>query len=184
MKKKIVVAISMIIILLTTLLIFLLLMPIIKIDTGSQLKFVSYNDDISKCETYTCYHESVSYDKKRNISITNFNIKKYFIFYLFTLEYEKGNLCDTEWQLEEKYIENFINNAEIIYNSDNIDIKNLIEGKTAVVGNTRYLDNDYNTFIEFKLDNKYDIMYVFYQDDLLILQVGSPDETTKFIAYK
>jgi len=179
MKKKII--ISSIIFLL---IVILLVLPLIKIDTGSKLIYLSYSDDISEYESNMCYHESICYYEKKDISIKSFDIKKYFIFYLITLEYEKGNLCDTEWQLEEEYIDNFINNAEITDNPYNIDIKNLIEGKTAIVSNTRYLKNDYQTFINYKLDGKYDVMYVFYNDDLLILQVGYPDETTKFIAYK
>ena len=93
-------------------------------------------------------------------------------------------MCSTEWQLEEEYITNFINNAEIIENENNLDIEKLIKEKKAIVSNTRYTGNEYDTSIFYKLDGKEDIMYVFYQDDLLILQVGSPDEATKFIAYK
>lgn len=167
-----------------TVILFLLFLPIIKIDKNNKLMFISYSDDISKYEDYTCYHESVSYLEKKDISIKKFNIRKFLIFYLFTLEYEKGNLCDTEYLLEESYITKFINEAEITYNSNNIDIKELIKGKTAIVSNTRYLGNDYETSISYKLDGKYEIMYIFYVDDLLIIQVGSPDESTKFIAYK
>ena len=146
--------------------------------------FISYSDDISKYEDYTCYHESISYLEKKDISIKKFNIKKFLIFYLFSLEYEKGNLCDNEYLLEESYIENFIENAQIMDNSNNINIEKLIESKTAIVGNTRYLGNDYETYINYKLDGKEEIMYIFYKDDLLVIQIGYPDETTKFIAYK
>lgn len=173
-----------IIFLILFILLILLILPIIKIDNGNKITFISYSDNINKYETYTCYHESVSYNEEKDISIKSFNVKKYFIFYLFTLEYEKGNLCDKEWQLEEEYIEDFINNAEILYNPKNIDIKSLIKDKTAIVGNTRYLGNDYETFIDFKLNDKYEVMYLFYKEALLIIQVGYPDETTKFIAYK
>jgi len=81
----------------------LLIIPLIKIDKNNKLMFISYNDDISKYEDYTCYHESVSYLKEKDISIKKYNIKKFLIFYLFSLEYEKGNLCDTEYLLEESY---------------------------------------------------------------------------------
>lgn len=180
MKKKIIV-LSLIILVIT---ILFLILPFIEIRKGNKLIYIGYNDDISKYETYTCYHESVSYNEKKDISITNFDIKKIFIFHIFTLDYEKGNLCDTEWLLEEEYISNFIENAEILDNPNNINIKELIEGKEAIVSNTRYNGNDYENSIDYKLDNKYEIMYVFYNDDLLVIQVGSPDETTKFIAYK
>ena len=181
MKKKIII-VSIIVLFMALL---FALIPYIKIDTGSKIIYLKYNDFIDEeYEENMCYHESVSYVEDKNISVTEINIEKKFIFYLFTLEYVKGNLCDTEYLLEESYIENFINNAEITYNSHNLDIEKLIEGKTALVSNTRYLGNEYDTFIEYKLNNKYEIMYIFYKDDLLIFQVGSPDEATKFIAYK
>lgn len=161
-----------------------ILIPFVEIRKDNKLVFIKYKEDFSYFEDNTCYHENVSYNKKRNISITNINIKKYFIFYLYKLEFKEGNLCDTEYLLEESYIKDFIDNAKITYNSHNIDIKPLIKGRKAIVSNTRYLDNNYETFINYKLNNKTEVMYVFYQDDLLILQVGSPDETTKFIAYK
>lgn len=180
MKKRIVIILISTIILLS----ILFILPLIKIDKNNKLIFISYRDDISEFEDDFCYHESITYYKKRDISIKEFNIKKYFIFYLYSLEYEKGNLCETEWQLEEEYITNFINNAEITYNPSDINIEALIKDKTPVVSNTRYLGNDYETVINYKLDNKYEEMYIFYKDDLLIIQVGNPDETTKFIAYK
>lgn len=180
MKKKIIV-LSLIILVIISL---FLILPFIEIRKGNKLIYIGYNDDISKYETYTCYHESVSYNEKKNISITNFDIKKYLIFYIFTLDYEKGNLCDTEWLLEEEYISNFIENAEILDNPNNINIKELIEGKEAIVGNTRYFTDEDKSFISYKLDGKYNEMYIFYADGMVIIQVGSPDETTKFIAYK
>jgi hypothetical protein len=181
MKKKIII-VSIIVLFIGLLFV---LIPYIKIDTGSKIIYLKYNDFIDKeYEENMCYHESVSYVKSKNISINKINIEKRFIFYLFTLEYVHGNLCDTEYVLEESYIEDFINNAKITYNSHNLDIEKLIEGKTAIVSNTRYLGNEYDTFIDFKLDGRYEIMYIFYKDDLLIIQVGSADESTKFIAYK
>lgn len=181
MKKKIIIVS---IIVLIILLLFALI-PYIKIDTGSKIIYLKYNDFIDEeYENDMCYHESVSYVKSKNISINKINIEKKFIFYLFTLEYEKGNLCNTEYLLEESYIKNFINNAEITYNSHNLDVEKLIEGKTAIVSNTRYFGNEYDKIIEFKLNGRYEIMYIFYQDDLLIIQVGSTDESAKFIAYK
>lgn len=181
MKKKIII---IGIVVLFIVLLFILI-PYIKIDTGTKIMYLKYNDFIDEeYEENMCYHENVSYVKSKDISINKINIEKKFIFYLFTLEYVKGNLCDTEYLLEESYIKNFISNAEITFNSHNLDIEKLIEGKTAIVSNTRYLGNEYDTFIEYKLDNKYEIIYIFYQDDLLVLQIGSPDESTKFIAYK
>ena len=175
---------KMLLISLLLIILILIIIPFIKIKVNNKLIFIKYNDDISKYDNNHCYHENVSYYKEKDISITNFNIDKYLFFYLFTLEYEKGNLCEREFLLEEKYIENFVQNAEIIENPKNINISKLIKDKKAIVGNTRYTGNDYETYMYYKLDGKEEVLYVFYQDDLLIIQIGFPDEITKFIAYK
>ena len=112
------------------------------------------------------------------------DFKKILFFYKITLEYEEGNLCDYEYYLEEEYINTFIKNAKIKENNKNIDIAKLIEGKTAIEGNTRYTGNDYETFISYVLEDRHEILYVFYVDDLLVIQVGLSDEGPKFIAYK
>jgi hypothetical protein len=100
------------------------------------------------------------------------------------MEYEEGNYCDTQFVLEEDYIRDFLARAEIEENVNNLDIAKLIEGKEAIVGNTRYLGNDYENAIFYVLDGKYEELYVFYVDDLLVIQVGSPDESPKYIAYR
>lgn len=43
-----------------------------------------------------------------------------------------------EYLLEESYIREFINNAKIIENVDNLNIEKLIKGKTPIVGNKSY----------------------------------------------
>ena len=57
-------------------------------------------------------------------------------------------------------------------------------GKTAIISNKRYTGNDYNNAIYYTLGGKDGEMYIFEKDELLIIQVGSPDELPKFIAYK
>ena len=180
MKKKIILVCLIILIIF----VFFLILPLVEFKKDGKLYFIKYKEDFSYFESYTCYGESVSYDEKRDISITNIDIKKKFFFYVYNLEYEDGNLCDSEYILEESYIDNFINNAEIIDNYLNIDIKSLIEGKTAIVGNTRYTGNDYTQGIYYNLDGKYQELYVFYVDDLLVIQVGSFDDGARFISYK
>ena len=103
---------------------------------------------------------------------------------MLELEYTDGDFRETQFVLEEEYIENWIKNAEITDNPNNIDIKALISDKKAVVSNKRYLGNDYENIITFKLDGRYDELSVFYVEDLLVIQVGSPDELPKFIAYR
>ena len=105
-------------------------------------------------------------------------------FHVIELSYIKGDARKTQFILDETYINDWLENAVIIDNSDNIDLKNLIEGKTAIIGNKRYSATDSKSAIFFEFNGKEDEMYIFYADDLLVIQVGSPDESPKYIAYK
>lgn len=180
MKKKIIILIS--IILIIGVIIFLL--PLIVIDKNNKIMYLSFKEDFSKYEEVTCYDDGMSYYKEKDITIKSINVEKKFIYYLITLEYVDGNLCASEFMMEENYMNKFLSSAEILSNEKNVDVKNLIEGKTPIIKNKRYNGNDYETSIEYKLDGRYETMYIFYQDDLLIIQVGLSDEGPKFIAYK
>ena len=162
----------------------LIIFPFVEIDTGDKIIKFSYSDDISKYEENPCYGENYFYNEEKDVSIYYFTFYEFLFFHVFVLEYEEGNICDSEYLLEEEYISNFLNNAVITSNSNNIDLGSLIIGKTPVVSNKKYYGNDYETFIEYELDEKYQIMYIFYVDDLLVIQVGLSDEGPKFIAYK
>ena len=158
--------------------------PFIEIDTGEKLIVCSYSDDISEFEENASYNELYFYNEERDISIKDFDFKKFLFFHVIELGYIKGDARETQFILDEAYINDWLENAVITDNSNNIDLKKLIEGKTAIVGNKRYLGNDYENAIFFKLNGKEEEMYIFYVDDLLVIQVGSPDESPKYIAYK
>ena len=64
------------------------------------------------------------------------------------------------------------------------NLKKLIADKEAIVGNTRYTGNDYETSMDYTLNGEYQTLYIFYIDDVLVIQVGHSDEGPKFIAYK
>lgn len=157
--------------------------PNIEIDTGDRIIKCSYSDDFSEFEKNQSYNERYCYNEKYDASIYTFDVHKFLFFYVISMEYVEGDMRETEFILEEEYIKHFLSEAEITYNSSDIDIGRLIEGKKAIVGNTRYLGNDYENFLEFILDERYEIMYVFWVEDLLVIQVGSPDECPRFIAY-
>jgi len=181
MKKKLtIIFTTLFIVLLTTIIILFN----IEIKKENELIYFSLSEGLGRFEEVTCYDDGISYDEKLDISITGVDFKKILFFYKITLEYEEGNLCDYEYYLEEEYINTFIKNAKIKENNKNIDIAKLIEGKTAIEGNTRYTGNDYETFISYVLEDRHEILYVFYVDDLLVIQVGLSDEGPKFIAYK
>ncbi|MBE6686465.1 MAG: hypothetical protein E7591_04445 [Ruminococcaceae bacterium] len=181
MKKKLIVIFGIILILIT---VFLIAYPHIEIKTGEKLIICNYNGDFSKYDKNHSYNELFCYDEKYDISINSFDVKKFLFFYTVHMEYIEGDFRETQFTLPESYIENFLKNAEIEDNENNIDLAELIKGKTAVVGNTRYLGNEYDNGIFYKLDGRYEEMWIFYDEDLLIIQVGSPDELPKFIAYK
>lgn len=164
--------------------ILLLGYPFLEIQTEDKFIAFRYTDDLTEFESELSYNESHVYYEDRDISITHFDFKKFLFFHVIIMEYIHGNYCDTQFVLEESYIEDFLERAEIEFNDANLNIAQLIEGKKAIVGNTRYMDHDYTQAIYYVLDGKHEEMYVFYQDDLLVIQVGSPDECPKYIAYK
>lgn len=163
---------------------FLLIYPTIEIQTDDKLIAFRYTDDTAEFETEMSYNEAYCYYADRDISINDYDFKKFLFFHVITMDYIDGNYCDTQFILEEDYIQDFLERAEIKYNDSNLDIAKLIEGKEAIVGNTRYLGNEYDKAIYYVMDGKHEEMYVFYVDDLLIIQVGSPDECPKYIAYQ
>ena len=158
--------------------------PTIEIQTEDKLIAFRYSDDISEFETELSLNENYTYYEKRDISIHSFDFKEFLFFHVIIMEYEEGNYCDTEFLLEESYINDFLERAEIQLNESNLNIAELIEGKEAIVGNTRYLENEYDKCIEYVLDGECETLYVFYQDDLLVIQVGLSDEGPRYIAYK
>lgn len=163
---------------------FVLVYPHIEINRDGKLIVCRFSDDFSEFDENLTLDECYAYNEERDISIYSYEVKNFLWFYTITMEYVEGDMREVEFLLEESYIHNFLENAEIIYSTDGLDIAQLVEGKEAIVGNTRYMGNDYDQFVEYRLDDKYEIMYVFYQEDLLILQVGYPDEGPKYIAYQ
>lgn len=162
----------------------LVIYPNIEIDTGEKLIACNYDGDFSKYDENHSYNEIYAYNEKYDVSIRTFDVSNFLFFYVISMEYVEGDVRETEFILEESYIEHFLKNAQIKDNEKNIDLAKLIEGKEALVSNTRYTGNDYDYGICYKLDGKYEEMWIFYVDDLLVVQVGSPDELPKFIAYK
>ena len=180
MKKKVKIILFILLIIIGCLLIY----PTIEFQTKDRLIAFRYSEDITEFESDISFNETYVYYEKRDISLREFEFKKFLCFHVISMEYIAGNYCDTQFVLEEDYIMNFLVHARIESNEGNIDIAKLIEGKEAIVGNTRYHGNDYENGIFYVLDGKDEEMYVFYAEDLLVIQVGSPDENPRYIAYK
>lgn len=166
------------------LIIIFLTIPMLEIKTENKLYIIRYKENTDEFETNSCYNESYFYNKKHNISLSNFKHKNFLFIHIHSFDYKEGNICKTEYQLEEEYIQNIISNATITSNPNNINLKTLIEGKTPIVGNTKYLGNDYTLSMDYILEEKEETLFVFYKYELLIIQIGHSDEGPKYIAYK
>jgi len=178
-NKKIILLIGILIIIA-----ILTIYPYIEFKKNNKLYKFTYSSDWSEFEENMCYGENYSYNEERNITISGWDIKEFFIFKVLILDYKKGNICATEYLLEEEYINKVINEAQIIENEKNIDLSKLIEGKTAIVGNKKYFYDEDKIQIIYQLNGKEEEMFIFYIEDLLIIQIGLTDEGPKFIAYK
>ena len=188
MKKKL---LLISVILLTIIGVIIYIYPNIEFYNNGYLYMMSYSnsweviEDIDELEQDMCYDESYSYNKKRNISISNWEYNNFLFFKWFKVSYREGNVCDTEYLLEESYIKHFLSQAEIKENEDKIDLAKLIEGKKAIIGNKRYPYNDNRSYIGYILDGEYKEMFISISEDgLIVIHVGASDEGAKYIAYK
>ena len=102
--------------------IIIIILPHIEIKTKNKLIAIRYKDDITEFETNECYNESYYYNEKHNISLQGFDYKKILFFNIYSFKYKKGNVCETEYLLEETYIKNYLENAIIKYNEQSIDL--------------------------------------------------------------
>ena len=84
--------------------------------TEKKLYAIRYKEDFTEFETNGCYNENYYYNNKHNISLYNFNHKKFLFFNFYSFDYKEGNVCKTEYQLEESYIKNFIEKQLILEN--------------------------------------------------------------------
>ncbi len=158
--------------------------PNIEFKKDGVLYACRFSDDMSEFEENASYNEIYFYYEKQDVSLKTFDVKNFLFFYLFSFEYEEGDMRESMHTLPKEYIEHWLENAVITDNAASIDLAKLIEGKTAIVGNTRYTDNDYNNAIFYELDGEYGEMYIFESEGLTVIQVGSPDECPRYIAYK
>ncbi len=184
MKRKLLLIFGVIF---TLLVLGICIYPMVEFYKGDKLYVFTYKEDWSEWEEISCYDDGYFYNEERGISLENVDLKKFLFFKVFVIDYKKeDNRCELEYVLEEEYIKDFIKNAEIKENTDNLDIAKLIKGKKAIVGNIRYVNDDEEQigYISYKLRDKHEEMFVFYSGDLLVIQVGWSDEGPKYIAYK
>ena len=148
-------------------------------------KDFEFSEDFEELDQEMCYDESYSYNKKRNISISSWDYNRFLFFKWFKIKYKEGNVCETEFLLDETYIKNFLENAQITKDSDDVDLGQLIKGRESIVANKRYPWNDEYKYIGYTLDGEYQEMFIYTNEEgLIIIQVGSSDEGPKYIAYR
>lgn len=186
MKKSKKIIIGIIVALIIIIVSGLIIYPNIEFRKDNKLYVFTYEkDNWDEWEQNQCYNESYSYNEKRDISINTWDYHEILFFRWFVLGYKEGNVCETEYVLEEEYIERVIKEAEITDNEDKVNLEKLIKGKKAIVANKRYPWNEEYKYLGYKLDGKYVEMYISNNEDgLLIIQVGNSDEGPKYIAYE
>lgn len=164
----------------------LLFIDKVKITVGNEIRYISLSDDYSWLDenSITCYDESYTYLKDRDISINGFDSKKVWFLWYHRLTFKEGNVCDYEFYLEEKDFLYMITKGEIVENDSKLDLSKMIKGKEAIVGNTRYPWEDDYKYIGLKIDGEYKEIYVTEREDMLVIQIGNSDEGPKYIAYK
>lgn len=191
MKKKLWISVAVIIVAIVAV---LFLYPHITIQTDSHLIACRYSDDISEFETDVSADERYTYYEDRDVTWKGFDFSKFGPFYVLRFDIEGGNLIEGMYLLEESYIRDFLANAVIDvvekdYKEIDLTLKDvaaMLDGKTAVVSNKRYVCPDYDAAyrIYYKLGAEENVMSIFESDGLLAIQVGYSDEGPKYIAYE
>lgn len=158
--------------------------PHVSFYRGGKFYALRYTDSIDEFETELSADECYAYYEKEDISIHNYDIKKFLFFYVIKMDYIKGNYCDRQYHIAASYIEDLIARGEVTDNEWNIDLPKLLQGKTAVEGNKKYPGNEYDKAIYYLLDGKEEVVYIYEFEGMTVLQVGYSDEGPKYIAYK
>ncbi len=178
--KRIIIILLCVLLLVSALIIY----PNIEFKKGGKFYAFRYSGDIEQFEDELSPDERYGYYKKADISVNNYKVKKFLFFYLIKMDYIEGNYMDSMYFIEKEYIDTVLDSAKIIENTGNIDLKKLLEGKTAIEGNTKYPGNEYDNEIVFKLDGETQTLFVYEYDGMVCIQVGNTDEGPKYIAYK
>ncbi len=199
--------------LLILLLIIMLLIVKLNSKRGLVVKFkdgkiISYVFSSSKINRFlenlpTCYDESYRYDKKNDITISRVEQKSKTIVNKINLKYEKGNLCDSEYILDESFISNFLDKADI----EEISYEKCLKGKCKLIKvknnlnkllneiskeeyiqenkNIPIKDNyEYQISVYYNMSSMSNILYIFEDNEYIILKNIDSNDHPKVIKYK
>ena len=185
-KNKVLKVFVTIFIIIAVLVFSLLFIDKIKITVGNEIRYISLDNDISWIDdnSITCYDESYTYLKDKNISIKDIDFKEVGFLWYHKLTFEEGNVCEYEFYIDEKDFLYMISKGEIVENKDKLDLVQMIKGKVAITGNKRYSWEDEYKYMGLNIDGEYKEIYVTEREDLLVIQIGNSDEGPKYIAYK
>ena len=164
----------------------LLFIDKVKITSGNEIRFISLDGNLDWLErdSITCYDESYTYMKDKDITVDSINIKKVWFLYYHRYTFKEGNVCEYEFFIDEKDFLYMITKGEVIDNEDKLDLTKMIKGKEAITGNKRYSLEETRKYIMLKVDGEEKEIYVDEVDGLLVIQIGNTDEGPKYIAYK
>lgn len=116
-------------------------------------KFENVQDVINKYmdNLQTCYDESYFYDADLDITIIKYYVEKSFPFNKIHLKYNHGNYCENEYVLDNNWLNEFIDKAQIneveikkcIIKNDTVDCdnKNIINEDFKQIFNNNFMDN-------------------------------------------
>ena len=158
--------------------------PKIEFTRSGKLYACRFSDDFSEFEENPSYNERYFYNERHDISLHHFEASHFLWFYVLSFDYVEGDFRQTQFMLEADYIDYWLQHAVIEENESHLDVAAIIANKTAIVSNSRYLGNEYDRYIAFVLDGQWDTLSVFESDGFTVIQVGSPDECPRYIAYR
>lgn len=191
MKKKLLAGLGIAV---TMIILGLFIYPHITIQTDDKLIACRYSDDFSEFETEVSSDERYTYYEERDITWSNFAFHKSGPFYVLIFDIEEGNTIQSKYALTPEYIDDFLSNAEIeVVEKDykeidlhTDDIAAMLAGKKALHTAKTYTCPNYDQAfrIYYQLDDAENIMYIYETEGVLVIQVGYPDESPKYIAYR
>ena len=157
-KNKVVRGFAIVFVVLAILGLSLLFIDKLKFTVDNEIRFVSLDSSDGSLWTeknsVMCYDEGITYLKDRDISITNIDFKKVGFLWYHKFTFEKVNLCDYEFYIEEKDFLYMITKGEVIENESQIDLSSMIKGKEAVVGNKMYPWEENYKYVGIEIDGK------------------------------
>lgn len=142
----------------------------------------------------SCYDESVFYDSKNDISITKYKINKNSFFNEITIKYDKGNLCATEYVLDDDYLVMFDNikviDSYIYKNNKKKEFNKLINlvldinlFNRVTKNEVSNYDDGYKIEVNYTYEEKGYSMMVYNSDRYLVVEIVDNNDAHRYAYY-